>query len=71
MTDAEALFDRENRKPFERLLSWAEEYEAMTAEDRDAYQKSLAYIGMIYKGIVDGTDAYLATCRRLVAMPSR
>ena len=43
----------------------------MTTEDQDAYQKTLSYIGLIYKGIVEGTDTPLATCRRLIAMPSR
>lgn len=71
MTDAEALFDRQNERPFGRLLTWAKDFEAMTAEDYDAYQKTLAYIGAIYKGIIDGTDTSLATCRRLIAMPSR
>ena len=71
MTDEDQLFRRDHGRPFERLLTWAEDFEAMTAEDRDAYQKSLSYIGLIYKGIVGGTDSPMATCRRLIAMPSR
>lgn len=71
MLDGDELFRREHGRPFERLLTWAEDFEAMTDEDRDAYTKSLSYIGLIYKGIVEGTDTPMATCRRLIAMPSR
>ena len=70
-TQSDPSFDRENERPFGKLLTWAKDFEAMTAEDYEAYQKTLAYIGAIYKGIVDGTDTSLATCRRLVALPSR
>lgn len=71
MGDAEELFDRQNERPFGRLLAWAKDFEAMSGNDHEAYQKTLAYIGAIYKGIIDGTDTSLATCRRLIAMPSR
>ncbi len=71
LTDDDALFAAENALPFERLLTFAEDFEAMTAEDRESYRMALNYIGGIYKGIVEGTDSPLATCRRLSAMPSR
>lgn len=71
VTDTESLFDRQNERPFGRLLTWAQDFEAMTAEDYEAYEKTLAYIGAIYSGIIDGTDTSLGTCRRLIAMPSR
>lgn len=71
LTDENRLWDRQNERPFARLLSWAEDFEALTTEDREAYQRTLAYIGAIYKGIIEGTDNSLGTCRRLVAMPSR
>ena len=71
MTDESDLYHREHGKPFEKLLTWAEEYEATTAEDKETYRKVLNYIGLIYKGVSNGTDDPMATCRRLVAMPSR
>ena len=71
MSNASELFKREHSRPFEKLLTWAEEYEAMTAEDRDTYQKALCYIGLIYKGVNEGTDDYMATCRRIAGFPSR
>ena len=37
----------------------------------DCPTQALSYIGLIYKGITDGTDSPMATCRRLIAMPSR
>lgn len=71
MTDDEELFSRTHKKPFERLLTWAQDFEAMTTEDKEAYEKALCYIGLIYKCVVEGTEHPMATCRRLVALPSR
>lgn len=71
MTDESELFKREHGRPFEKLLTWAEDFEAMTPEDKETYQKVLSYIGLIYKGVSEGTDTPMATCRRLVGMPSR
>ena len=71
LSDDEWNFAPEHSKPFENLLTFAENFEVMTDEDRVAYQKTLSYIGVIYKGIVHGTDTPLATSRRLSAMPSK
>ena len=71
MTDAETLFQRANGKPFGRLRTWALDYETVSEDDQDAYQKVLSYIGLMYTGIMEGTDTPLATCRRINAMPSR
>ena len=43
----------------------------MTEGDRTTYQHALSYIGLIFKGISEGTDHPLDTCRRIIAMPSR
>lgn len=71
LSNDEWIFAPEHGKIFGRLLTFAADFEAITDEDRNAYTMSLAYIGVIYKGIVEGTDTPLATCRRLVAMPSK
>lgn len=71
MSDNDELFKREHGKPFEKLLTWAQGDEIMDEEDRDTYEKALSYLGLIYRGIHDGSDHPMATCRRLVAMPSR
>ena len=71
LTDDFELFKSEHGLPFGKVLTWAEDFETMTADDRETYQKALSYIGLIYKGIIEGTDEPLATCRRLTAMPSR
>ena len=71
MTDTSEIFSREHGKPFVRLLTYAEEFEAMTADDKEVYQRAISYVGLIYKGISEGTDDPMATCRRLVGMPSR
>lgn len=74
------IFSRSRREPadstrkgelFTELLTWAREYEIQSPEDTDAYQKTLSYIGLIYKGISARTEAPLATCRRVIALPSR
>ena len=71
MSDEAELFDRQHSKPFEKLLTWAEDFEAMTPADKQTYQKVLSYIGLIYKGVSEGTDDPMGTSRRLVGMPSR
>lgn len=69
--DEDSLFQREQGKPFEGLLTFAEEYEQPTPEDKDAFSSCLAYIAFIYKSIVEDTEIALANCRRIAAMPSR
>lgn len=71
LTDNDELFNPENCKGFERLLTWAEEFEVITAEDKDAYSKTLSYTGLIYKGIMEDTEEPLISCRRFIAMPPR
>ena len=71
LTDDDELFDYENCRPFERLLSWAKDFEVITPEDRETYQQTLSYIGRIYKRIVNGSDDRLTSCRRFMAMPPR
>lgn len=71
MSDEKELFNPEHSETFIQLLTWGREFEHMSTEDAEAYQQALSYIGLIYKGIVDGSDPPAATCRRLTAMPSR
>lgn len=70
MNDQAALFARSNATPFERLRTWAHEYETQTDEDVDAYLKAVSYIGVMYKGIREGFDSANATGRRIMAMSS-
>lgn len=71
MTDDTEIFKNEYGRPFVKLLTFAEDFEAMSAEDREVYRQVICYIGNIYKGIVEGTDDPLGTCRRLIAAPSK
>lgn len=71
MSDNAEIFNNEHGRPFVKLLTFAEDFEAMSAEDREIYRQVICYIGNIYKGIVEETDEPLATCRRLIAAPSR
>jgi hypothetical protein len=71
MTDTDELFDTEHGKPFLKLLTFAEDFESITPGDRLVYQNAISYVGLIYKGISDGTESEMASCRRLIAMPSR
>lgn len=65
------LFQREQGRPFEKLLTFAEEIESITLEDKATYQECVAYLAFVYKTIIEEGEAPLATCRRLVAMPSQ
>lgn len=71
MTDDDTLFDATQIKPFEKLLTYAEDYETLSPEDKEVYRKAICYIGLAYKSIMDGSDEPMATCRRLMALPSR
>lgn len=71
MFDEVELFDPKHAKPLEALLTHAEEYENVSPQDKEVYQKALSFIGLLYTGVIEGTDNYSATCRRLIASPSR
>lgn len=71
LSDNDELFKPEHAKPFEHLLTYAQEYEHLNDDDQETYARALSYIGLIYKGIRTKSDQPVATCRRLVAMPSR
>ena len=71
LTDDTEIFKNEHGKPFVKLLTFAEDFEAMSVEDREVYRQIICYVGNVYKGIVEGTDAPMATCRRLLAAPSK
>ena len=71
VTNLAKLFDPEAAKPFLYLLEWGSEYEYLTSEDRDAYRKTISYLGVIYKAMQDKSETPLATARRFNAFPSR
>lgn len=71
MTDDTEIFKNEHGRPFVKLLTFAEDFEAMSAEDREIYRQVICYVGNVYKGIIESTDEPLATCRRLIAAPSK
>ncbi|KAF2173919.1 hypothetical protein M409DRAFT_16187 [Zasmidium cellare ATCC 36951] len=71
LDEEDALFQREFGRPFEKVLTFNEEYEMASPGDKDSYQKCTAYIALVYKSIIEGSEPALANCRRLVALPSR
>ena len=71
MTNDAEIFKSEHGRPFIKLLTFAEDYEAISTQDRESYRDVISYLGAVYKGIIEGTDEPMATCRRLVALPSK
>lgn len=71
MTDTTDLFDTQHGRPFLKLLVYAEYFESITPEDRKVYQDVISYIGAIYKGISEQTEPEMASCRRIMGLPSR
>jgi hypothetical protein len=71
MLDDTEIFKNEHGRPFVKLLTFAADFEAMSAEDQEVYRQMICYIGNVYKGIIEATDEPLATCRRLIAAPSK
>ncbi|KXS94299.1 hypothetical protein AC578_6785 [Pseudocercospora eumusae] len=68
---AQELYQREEGKPFQSLLTFAQEYETTSIEDKAVFQQAVAALALVYKSITEDIDAPLANCRRLVAMPSQ
>ena len=71
LKEAGELFSNEQGKPFTELLTFAEEYEANSTDDKAVYQQGVAYLAFIYKSIVESSDSPILNCQRLIAMPSQ
>nr|POF04848.1 hypothetical protein CFP56_75879 [Quercus suber] len=71
LSDEEELFRPSHAEPWSALLLWATEYENISPQDQRAYERTMAFIGLIYKCIVNHTEPATATCRRIVALPAR
>lgn len=69
LSDEDELFHPLHMEPFKYLLSNVDGDE-IAEEDRIAYEHTLSYVGLIYKGIVQNLDSLLATGRRCNAMPA-
>lgn len=69
LSDVEELFHPAHMEPFKYLLSNVDGDEILE-EDRIPYEHALSYVGLMYKGIVQGLDSPLATGRRCNAMPA-
>jgi len=66
-----ANFDPKNREGFEDILTWGTEFETMSSEERDTYEKSLSYVGRIYQSAVNDEDEAMGTCRLILTIFSR
>lgn len=60
LSNESELFDSRHAKPFEKVLTFALEYEVMSQDDSEAYTKALAYIGLTYKNVMDRSEPVLA-----------
>lgn len=69
LSDREELFHPIHIEPFKYLLSNVDGDE-VAEEDQIAYEHTLSYVGLIYKGVVQSLDSPLATGRRCNAMPA-
>lgn len=63
------LFRPEHRAGFNHLLASVNGVE-IDPEDQAAYEDTLSYIGLMYKGITESLDSPLGTQRRIIAFPS-
>ncbi|PPJ59714.1 hypothetical protein CBER1_10801 [Cercospora berteroae] len=70
LSDDVELFRKDHQQGFEYLLFPVDGAE-IKHQDKIAYERTLSYIGLMYKGVVNGTDSPLATGRRVMAMPAR
>ncbi|KAM3422494.1 hypothetical protein BST61_g2840 [Cercospora zeina] len=70
LSDDIELFRKDHQQGFEYLLLPVNGVE-IKDDDRLAYEQTLSYVGLMYKGVVNGTDPPLATARRVMAMAAR
>ncbi|EMC99283.1 hypothetical protein BAUCODRAFT_397192 [Baudoinia panamericana UAMH 10762] len=70
-TEEDELFRIEQGTPFSHLLTFASEYENITAEDQAAYEKLLGCVVFLFKAASSGEYTCLQLCQRLIALPSR
>lgn len=68
---AEELFQHEQGKPFEALLTFGIDHEPPAPEDRLVYQQTVAYLALIHKSVTEAGDNPLLDCWRLAAMASQ
>lgn len=71
MGNDDELFNPKHGEPLIKLLTWANEFEIMDAEDQETYRKVLSFVGLALRGVIERFDEPIATCRRVAAMPSR
>ncbi|KAK5169133.1 uncharacterized protein LTR77_006442 [Saxophila tyrrhenica] len=70
MIDETALFNTEHGRPFLKLLTYAQDFETITAEDRKVYREAISYAGSIYTGIMEHTEDEMIASRRLMGTPA-
>lgn len=70
-TEDEVILRDENLHPFGSLLTWAAEYEYMTETDRLTYEKTVKYLGVVYRATTVDREDPMASLRRIIALPSR
>ena len=68
LRDEKAMFNPLHRKPFENLLDWTKNPEpCLDSETRDAYEKTLAYVGGVYLAL-QSKEAPRVMIRRIVCL---
>lgn len=70
LSDGDELFRPTHYEPFKYLLE-SVNGDVIAEEDRIAYEHTLSYTGLMYKGIVQQSESPLATNRRVLAFPAR
>jgi hypothetical protein len=66
--DRDAIFNPQNRKPFEALLDWSKYPEPnLDLESKTTYEETLAYIGGVWQAILNKEAQYILV-RRLVSL---
>lgn len=70
LVDANELFRAEHRALFLYVLRPVEG-ETLAAEDQEAYEDTLSYIGLLHKVVVEDSETPLSIVRRIVAASAR
>lgn len=70
LVDISKIYLPEHRALFLHILEPVEG-DSLTPEDREAYEDTLSYIGLIHKGVVENSESPLSIIRRIVATAAR
>ena len=70
-SDEEELFHSKHRDVFHALLVWGSEFENITPEEQEAYEKAVSLLGRLYKGVRDNSEPAYVSGSFIAGFPAK